>query len=107
MIVGTPTPLTMVFLGSQPSIRLKLNHITTLTMVFLGALGLNTGDYRYTDTLNYGDSGIAYLSTLVIIGTPTPLTMVILGSQPLNRLKCNLLPALTMVILGSLTSQHW
>ena len=53
-------------------------------MVFLGALGLNTGDYRYTDTLNYGDSGIAYRPPLVIIGTQTHSAMVFLGSLRLS-----------------------
>ncbi|HHJ3080377.1 TPA: hypothetical protein ACPVZG_004228, partial [Vibrio parahaemolyticus] len=60
------------------------------TMVILGSLQLNTGDYRYVSDASYGDSGIAYRPTLVIVGTPPLATMVFLGSQPSKRMKYDL-----------------
>jgi len=49
-------------------------------MVILGSRRINTGDYRYASAANYGDLGIAYRPTLVIIGTLPTLAMVFLGS---------------------------
>ncbi|EGR2784294.1 hypothetical protein DLH94_24730, partial [Vibrio parahaemolyticus] len=65
------------------------------------------GDYRHIQCLNYGDFGIAHCLRLVIIGTSSTSTMVILGSQPLNTGDYRHIQHLSHGDFRIATARHW